>query len=299
MDIRQASTCCTVGTFSEIEKMEAAHSVLSKVITFQKSDITPSESYRKDLLHDLAAMNSMVPKGYRVNKSPADTLIYSVKQIACEAIAREWPDRCRYMPYGSIHGTILYVYAGGRQYSFHVHLDDFNLPKASFDEWDQIKNGWSLPDEEYALECRSRANERRSADYWSHDILVVNRREREERLKMYKAAKEYVRNLHEHQRLRERFWNTLLSILPPAKRKNKCVANRDLQDCLNRYKDLVKGAFSEEEMRFLRYGLFWGDYWDYSYHCSETTREKLYAIVDAIQENNLTLKLFGSSIWDS
>ena len=291
-------TCCTVDAFSEMEKMEAAHSVLNKVIKFQKSHTTPSESYRKELLHDLAAMNSMVPKGYGVTKSPADTLIYSVKQIACEAIAREWPDRCRYTPYGSIHRTILYVYAGGRQYSFHVHLDDFNLPKASFDEWDQIKNGWSLSDEEYALECRSRANERRSADHLSHDILVVNRRKREERLKMYKAAKEYVRNLHEHQRLRERFWNTLLSILPPAKRKNKCVANRDLQDCLNRYKDLVKGAFSEEEMRFLKYGLFWGDYWDYFHRSSETTKEKLYAIVDAIQENNLTLKLFGSS-WDS
>ena len=299
MDIRQTSTCCTVGTFSEIEKMEAAHSVLSKVIKFQKSHTTPSESYRKDLLHDLAAMNSMVPKGYGVTKSPADTLIYSIKQIACEAIAWEWPDRCRYLHCYSIHKSILYIYAGSRQYSFHVDLAGFNLPQASYEEWDQIKNGWSLSDEEYALECRSRANERRSADYLSHDILVVNRREREVRLKMYKAAKEYVRNLHEHQRLRERFWNTLLSILPPAKRKNKCVANRDLQDCLNRYKDLVKGAFSEEEMRFLRYGLFWGDYWDYSYHCSETTREKLYAIVDAIQKNHLTLKLFGSSFGDS
>ena len=82
-------TCCTVDAFSEMEKMEAAHSVLNKVIKFQKSHTTPSESYRKELLHDLAAMNSMVPKGYRVNKSPADTLLYSVKQIACEVIARE------------------------------------------------------------------------------------------------------------------------------------------------------------------------------------------------------------------
>lgn len=290
----QASTCCTVGTFSEMEKMEVVHSMLGRVITFQKSDITPSESYRKDLLHDLAAMNSMVPKGYRVNKSPADKLIYTVKQIACEAIAKEWPDRCRYYSYGYERGSILYVYAGSRQYSFHVNLVGFNLPKASLDEWDQIKNGWSLSDEEYAIECRFRANEKMSADYWSHDILLVNRRKREERLMMYKAAKEYVRNLHECQRLRERFWNTLLLVLPPAKRKNKCFANRNLQDCLNRYKDLVKGAFSEEEMRFLRYGFFWGDYWDYFHHCSETTREKLYAIVDAIQENHLTLKLFDS-----
>ena len=294
MDIRQASTCSTVGTFSEMVKMEAANSVLGIIISFQKSQAALTESFRKNLLHDLAAMNSMVPKGYGVTTSPADKLIYSVKQIACEVIAREWPDRCRYLHCYSIHKSILYIYAGGRQYSFHVHLAGFNLTEASFDEWDQIKNGWSLSDEEYALEFRSRANKRRSADYLSHDILVVNRRNREERLKMYKAAKEYVRNLHEHQRIRERFWNTLLSILPPAKRKNKCVANRNLQDCLNRYKDLVKGAFSEEEMRFLRYGLFWGDYGDYFHHCSETTREKLYAIVDAIQENHLTLKLFGS-----
>jgi len=47
-------------------------------------------------------------------------------------------------------------------------------------------------------------------------------------------------------------------------------------------------------MQFLRYGLFWGDYWDYYHRSSETTREKLYAIVDAIQKNHLTLKLFGS-----
>lgn len=111
--------------------MVAANSLLGKIIEIQESHTTPTESFRKDFLHDLAAMNSMVPKGYGVSKSPADKYIYSVKQTACETIAREWPDRCRYFPHGGPHHTILYVYAGCRQYSFHVHLDGFNLPEAS------------------------------------------------------------------------------------------------------------------------------------------------------------------------
>ena len=198
-------------------------------------------------------MNHMASKGYMVPRSSADSLIYALKQVCCEFIIHNWPNRCSYYSGWEPHDSVLYCYCNRRQYSFHVNIIDHeSVRSAHYDEWDGIEGGWSLTDQEYQTErqCKRHVDEigpRTKA----HDF--------QEKLHYLKAAREYLENRTISKNAREKFWKEILSILPPQKLKNKCVVERNLDKCLDRYREILRDKFTDKEICLMRYQSFHGD----------------------------------------
>ena len=129
-----------------------------KLRKVMKDGDVKDEGKLKAFLHDLAMMNGMLAKGWGVRKSEADELCYEVKQECIEFLVKERPDRCFYA--NADYMSIVYVYAGGRQYSFHcsgLSRKPRYAPKFGVC-WDEIEEGWRLSDAEY----KERLERRRS-----------------------------------------------------------------------------------------------------------------------------------------
>lgn len=109
------------------------------------------EGKLKEFLHDLAKMNGMLAKGWGMDKSMSDEACYKVKQECIDFLVKARPDRCFYAHDKSMY--VVYVYAGGRQYSFHCY-SLVNKPRFAPEfgvRWDGIVDGFKLSDEEYRL----------------------------------------------------------------------------------------------------------------------------------------------------
>lgn len=225
--------------------------LISSILLHIFNNDLDTESKKQQFLFDLAKLNSLVPKGYWAWRTDYDDYIYEVKQQACEFLATEMPDRCRYF-YGGQgkHSSVLYIYANNRQYSFHVDLPPtIQVPKAREDEWDKIKESWQLSDAEYREErAASRRQEKTGLPVRSAD-------DRRRALRYLAAAKEYrlkrddIRDFSN--RVQEMFWRELSSVLPAAKKKNKCFIDQDLHACHMRYFNLIETSFTVEEKQCL------------------------------------------------
>ena len=238
--------------YTENEKIQQAYLVMTMIQTW----LFNTEKLLKEFLFNLALMNHMATKGYMAPRTSADELIYTVKQVACEFLIHNWPNRCSY-DHRSFepHGSVLYCYCDRRQYSFHVNIlySDFKtLRSTGSSEWDGIENGWSLTDQEY-----------RAARVRERHVNVISPRTKapgfQEKLFFIKAAKEYLENRKISINAQEKFWNELLSILPPQKLKNKCVVEHNFDECFRRYFELLKEKLNEKEISLMRYRSFHGN----------------------------------------
>lgn len=235
--------------YIENEKIQQAYLVLTMIQTW----LIDTEKLLKEFLFNLALMNHMATKGYMAFRSSADELIYAVKQVACEFLVHNWPNRCCYYHRYEPHGSVLYFYCDRRQYSFHVDLNDCeSVREARYDEWDGIVKGWAMTDQEYQA---ARVHERQVNKICPR----TKARSFQEKLLFVKAAKEYLANKTININAQEKFWNELLSILPPQKLRNKCVVKRNFDECFRRYLELVKEKFTDKEIRLMRSVWFYGD----------------------------------------
>lgn len=285
--------------YSESEKIQQAYLVLSLV----QKGVKHIEAAIKNFLYQLSRMNSMATKGYMEQRTTADCLIYNVKTIACEYFVHTFPGRCTYSYSGfSRHGSILYCYSDGRQYSYHTELES-EVKKARYDEWDGLKDGWSLTDEEYFAAITA-VNRNDIDDLEVEKELVIPFTQTpifQERLQRYKAAKEYMMNESLMDKTREKFWDILLGTLPKNKLNNKCVVNRDLNKCYQLYFDSIKEHehFTETERRFLITDYCFGEQFEplvkyKSFRYKVDMMVKIRNISHAIMNNSLTLSLLSA-----
>lgn len=255
----------------DLKKVGQARLVMEHI---NKSKDYNEEKQKRAFLYDLSLLNSMAAKGYMVDRSPLDDMIYSIKEAACNTIANLWPDRCRYDKQDKPHRSVLYVYVGDRQYSFHVDLHisvACRVPKAYYKtintsfgemaignclEWDGIRNSWSLSDEEYKEKVKLCHIKKQK------DALSIPRTQTKEfklKLKFYgaiKVAKEGLRMKNLQRKYEARFWEYLEEKLPSQKKKNKCFVNRDYYECEYRYYSLIADMFSEEELAWSHNNFF-------------------------------------------
>lgn len=118
--------------------------MIMSILTRMKANDFNSEDKKRQFVYDLAALNSLATKGYKVERTAIDESIYATKQLACDFMATHWSSRCKYdSGYSSDnHSAVLYVYIHGRQYSFHSNLSpDIQVAHARYDEWDRIEGG--------------------------------------------------------------------------------------------------------------------------------------------------------------
>lgn len=229
-------------TYSEKEKIDQAHLVLSLII----GPLLTTEQELKHFVYQLSLMNSMAAKGYRVKRDSVDNLIYAVKQLACEYIVDHFSNHCRYFYWPSDHGSVLYVYCEQRQYSFHVEIQNYtSLPRARFDEWNEIRDGWALDDESY-VEAVSKQQ--------SSGTLPLSQpiRRYERELTYYKAAKQYCHNRELRTRIEsktiEKFWGLITAILPKRIQRTKYFSERNFNECFNRHFEKIRSSFNEDEL---------------------------------------------------
>lgn len=258
------------------EIIHQAQIVLTMVVGMITTDMA-----LKAFLFNLALLNSMAHKGYMALYNTGDRLIYAVKQVACEWLATNFGSRCRYDRGYRDHSSVLYIYNLRRQYSFHVDLlYPIEVPRAKLDEWDGIEGGWSLSDEAYAAALAAKHNNLKTE--------VIHRTETEEfreMLKLYKAAREYIRISACYNTAVKKFWDLLEAKLPASKKKNKCYVTHDLEKCRYHYFDLVKDDFSAEGISFFPKTA--ASYYDLGYEDQIRVRK----IAKAIEEGNLSLPM--------
>lgn len=235
--------------YTENEKLQQVFFVMTMIQTW----LINTEKLLKEFLFNLALMNRMATKGYMAPRSSADNLIYGLKQVCCEFLVHNWPDRCSYYDSYEPHESVLYCYCNRRQYSFHVDIIDHeSVRRAPYGEWDGIENGWSLTDQEY----QAAREHKRGVD----EIVPRTKAHGfQEKLLFLKAAREYLANRTIEMNAEEKFWRELLSILPPQKLKNKCVVERNLDKCLDRYLELLREKFTDKEIRLMQHHVFHGD----------------------------------------
>lgn len=274
------------------------HLILSVITKIQSSKFK-TEKEKQQFLYDLAMLNSLATKGYMVERTSIDESIYSTKRIACEFMAMNWPTRCRYDRGYSwrAHSSVLYIYAGGRQYSFHVDLPStMTVAEAHYNEWDRLEGGWQLSDEEY--------REARTSYHSKHDSYVVVRSlDERKRAAMYLSVVNHYlqkRDIYEryHDQAYAKFWRELSLALTTRKRKNKCFVDRDFRACYWRYYTLIADYFTDEEKSVFK-GCPVFDYLEIDEirrKCasgiilldSEVVKRKLLGIVEAMDSGTLT-----------
>lgn len=264
----------------ELEIVEQARVVLGHLCKCKDYN---KEKQKKEFLYDLSLLNSMAAKGYLVSRTPLDEMIYNIKAKACNEIASCWPKRCRYDKHYSSHDSVLYVYAAGRQYSYHADLVgsvEGQVDKARWGrmndilrgewheciEWDGIRNGWSLTDDEYKERFKeSREFQKQflvkedKEDPLSNDVPRTQSEEFQTKLKYLRAiavAEEGLRVENLSRRYKEIFWEYLDERLPAQKKRNKCYKQRAYWTCKDLYYPLIADMFSEEEKSWEHLSLY-------------------------------------------
>lgn len=209
---------CLIPTYTEVEKRNQ----ITKVQSLLNLPIN-TEQDRKNLLYNLSLMNSMVVKGYKKERTDADGEIYTLKNKVLNMLPELMPGRC------FMADDVLYVYAAGRQYSYHVKYFIQGALYNNRVKWDGIKEGFALSDEEY----KSKHNE--FVEFDRH----VNQREQENEAKEEKDMNRKVRiyllrGIKEARRLNDEirkhndyFWKVIENGLTKAQKRTMAYKNRD------------------------------------------------------------------------
>ena len=226
---------CLIPSYTEIEKNLQVQKVLH-LMTLPLD----TEAKRKDFLYNLSFMNNMVVKGYKQERTAMDAVIYATKEAAISFLGQKMPGRCIQS------GDVVYMYAAGRQYSFHTKFAFVEIPR-KYVPWNHIEGGWELSDEEYrktvesmklAVETEKKKNcaEKKA---WERNI-----------------KKSVIRQIHLLQRNRERveeFKRVMEEKITPAQRRTKT------------YKEYQRCNFYWEHCWEL-----WGEKWGFGSYPPET-----------------------------
>ena len=204
---------CLIASYTEQEK-------LNQVQKVQNLMALPldTEEEKKNFLYNLSYMNNMVVKGYMKERTDADDIIYSTKNYALKRVGELMPDRC-FCCLG-----VLYVYAGGRQYSYH-YRGEAPIDRHQAIEWDGVAEGFSYSDEDYKrLTAKVKAEKaaqraQNETDYQKHvrdvKILVVKA------VNEARAGKALV----------EQFKQAMEDNLTKAQKKSKAYQSKDIRRC--------------------------------------------------------------------
>lgn len=204
---------CLVASYTEIEKINQVKKVLN-LLTLP----VDTEEKKKNLLYNLSYMNNMVVKGYMKERTEADGVIYSTKNYALKRVAELMPDRC-FCCLG-----VLYVYAGGRQYSYH-YRGEAPIDRHQAIEWNGVTDGFSYSDEEYkrlTAEVKAGKDAERAqneADYQKrvHDVKML----------VVKAVNE----ARTGKALVEQFKQAMENHLTKVQKKSKAYQSKDIRRC--------------------------------------------------------------------
>ena len=226
---------CLISSYTEIEKNNQVQKVLH-LMTLPLD----TEAKRKDFLYNLACMNNMVVKGYKQERTSMDAVIYATKEAAISFLGQKMQGRCFQCC------DVVYVYAAGRQFSFHTKCTFAEIPH-KYVRWDHIEGGWSLSDDEYRKEVKSmkiKADAEREKN---------NAENKEWERNIQKAV---IRQIHQLQRNRERveeFKRVMEEKITPAQRRTKT------------YKEYQRCNFYWEHCWEL-----WGEKWGFGCYPPET-----------------------------
>lgn len=216
---------CLIPTFTEEQKLKQVNKVLSLIAL-----PVDTEEQKQKFLYELSFMNNMVVKGYLQERTDMDEVIYETKDKAIDSIVERMPERC-FLSYGK-RRYIVYVFAMGRQYSFHTN-SRHGLTYDKYIEWDGISNGWSLTTEEYkvalaAQKARAKANEEKDAA----DLIRFNK---DVKLRMIKGIKIANKHNEEVRAYFANFWEVLDKNLTASQKKSKAYKTKDMYKCYSLY----------------------------------------------------------------
>ena len=205
---------------------------IQKVLQLMTRSVETEEK-KKMFLYELSFMNNMVVKGYKQERTAMDAVIYATKEAAISFLGQRMPGRCFQF------GDVVYMYAAGRQYSFHTKLAFAEIPRR-YVPWNHIEGGWELSDEEYrksveSMKLAAEAEKKKT------------REEKEERERNIK--KSVIRQIHLLQHNQERveeFKRVMEEKITPAQRRTKT------------YQRYQKDAFYWEDCWRL-----WGEKWGF------------------------------------
>lgn len=204
---------CLIASYTEIEKVNQVQKVLN-LLTLP----VDTEEKKKNLLYNLSYMNNMVVKGYMKERTEADGVIYSTKDYAMKRVAELMPDRC-FCCLG-----VFYVYAGGRQYSYHYRgKDPINRHKAI--EWDGVTEGFSYSDEDYkqlTANMKAEKEAKRTQNEANYQKRVHN-----VKMLVVKAVNE----ARTGKALVEQFKQAMETGLTKTQKKAKAYQNKDIHRC--------------------------------------------------------------------
>lgn len=195
---------CLVPTYTEIEKNIQVQRVL-RLMTLPLD----TEAKRKNILYNIALMNNMVVKGYKQERTLMDNVIYATKESAISFLGQKLPGRCFQC------GDVVYVYAAGRQYSFHTREYSFAEIPREYVRWDNIEGGWSLSDDEYkktVMEMKKKADAEREKN-------SAERKDRERNIQ--KAVVHQIHQIQRNRQLVEEFKRVMEEKITPAQRRTK------------------------------------------------------------------------------
>lgn len=242
---------CLISSYTELEKTVQASKVLNMMA------VPPTtETDLKNFLYNLSFMNDMVVKGYKKERTEADSVIYAVKTYACRWLIENFYDRCIEFY------NILYVYSSGRQYSYHLrslnfyyeHTDEWGVDRiGSLDadavkvnhryvRWNGVEGSWKLSDEEYKQ--RTRQEDKPIVPHTQTAMFKA-------RLEKYKKEKS-VRLRFQLEKERMNFFFAELAKRMPKVSKNKCVINKNYEECCERYAE--KSGLVEYKSWSFRHG---------------------------------------------
>lgn len=232
---------CLIASYTEIEKLNQVKKV-RHLLTLP----VDTEEAKKNLLYNVSFMNNMVIKGYMKERTDMDSLIYETKDKALNLFIHVMPDRCHQ------EGTCLYVYAAGRQYSYHFMVNDFTgHNKALYDfewnychqhglspfgkfrrkgtEWDNIREGFALSDEEYKTRYNEHKEFVRNAKQRKDEATANYEKELERKARIYmlRGIKEARMRNKEIRKHNAHFWNVIESGLTNAQKRTKAYQNKD------------------------------------------------------------------------
>lgn len=194
---------CLVPSYTEIEKNNQVQKVL-KLMTLPLD----TETKRKRFLCSLAFMNNMVVKGYKQERTSMDDVIYATKEAAISFLGQKMQGRCFQCC------DVVYVYAAGRQFSFHTRCNFAEIPR-KYVPWDHIEGGWSLSDNEYR---RKLVSKRKKADA---EIEKNNAEYKKWERKIQKAVIHQIHQLQRNRQLVEEFKRVMEEKITPAQRRTK------------------------------------------------------------------------------
>lgn len=273
---------CLIASYTEIEKLNQVKKVL-RLLTLP----VDTEEAKKNLLYNVSFMNNMVVKGYMKERTDADYTIYSVKDKALNMLIEVMPDRCHQK------GTCLYVYAAGRQYSYHFMVNDFtghNKALYNFElhycykhslspyssrrrkgtEWNEIPEGYALSDAEYRQQYAEVVAVRRNRDKRNQEDKArceaeLNRQARIYMLRGIKVARQHNEEIRKHN---TKFWDVIENGLTKTQKRTKAYTGRDSSKLYHLYGKKLGLTYSDCPRRLESWPVMtWGGS-DYAYQGS-------------------------------